>query len=135
METVPTLQLEHLSEAQVRALVIADNRLAELAGWDKDLLAIELQGLTEMDLDFDLEVIGFETAEIDLWIGGGAEGVESDSADASTGFDPNAPVVSRPRWPSAWPWPSKSCSSRRLRFPEPLRRVLCPHPLRRLRPN
>ena len=96
METVPTLQLEHLSEAQVRALVIADNRLAELAGWDKDLLAIELQGLTEMDLDFDLEVIGFETAEIDLWIGGGAEGVESDPADASTGFDPNAPVVSRP---------------------------------------
>lgn len=96
METVPTLQLEHLSEAQVRALVIADNRLAELAGWDKDLLTIELQGLTEMDLDFDLEVIGFETAEIDLWIGGGAEGVESDPADASTGFDPNAPVVSRP---------------------------------------
>jgi hypothetical protein len=95
METVPTLQLEHLSEAQVRAYVIADNRLAELAGWDKDLLAIELQGLSEMDLDFDLEVIGFETAEIDLWIGGGAEGVESDPADAS-GFDPNAPVVSRP---------------------------------------
>jgi len=48
--------------------VIADNRLAELAGWDRDLLAIELQALAEIDLGFDLEVIGFETAEIDLLI-------------------------------------------------------------------
>ncbi|MDX2035339.1 MAG: DNA methyltransferase [Isosphaeraceae bacterium] len=96
LETVPTLQLEHLSEAQVRAYVIADNRLAELAGWDRDLLAIELQGLTEMELDFDLEVIGFETAEIDLAIGGSSEGIESDPADETSGIDPNAPTISRP---------------------------------------
>ncbi len=66
MDTVPTVQLEHLSDAQVRAYVIADNKLAECAGWDRDLLAIELQELVEIDLDFDLEVTGFETAEIDL---------------------------------------------------------------------
>lgn len=96
MDTVPTVQLEHLTQEQVRAYVIADNKLAECAGWDRDLLAIELQGLSEIDLDFDLEVIGFEAAEIDLMIGGGAEENEADPADGSTGFDPNAPTVSRP---------------------------------------
>ncbi len=68
METVPTILLNYLSEAQIRALVIADNKLAELAGWDEDLLALELQCLTEMgtdlDLDFDIGVIGFDEAEL-----------------------------------------------------------------------
>lgn len=95
MATVPTVQLEHLTDEQVRAYVIADNKLAERAGWDRDLLAIELQELAEIDLDFDLDVLGFETAEIDLLIGGGAEEGEADPADASTGLDPDAPTVSR----------------------------------------
>ena len=63
---VPVIELAHLSEAERRAYVIADNRLAELAGWDHEILAIELQSLSAMDLDFDLEITGFETAEIDL---------------------------------------------------------------------
>jgi len=96
METVPTVQLEHLSEAQVRAYVIADNQLAACAGWDRDLLAIELQELAEIDLDFDLEVVGFETAELDLLIGGGGDDAEADPADAWGGLDPDAPTVSRP---------------------------------------
>jgi len=96
MGTVPTVQLEHLSEAQVRAYVIADNRLAECAGWDRDLLAIELQELAEIELDFDLEVTGFETAELDLLIGGGADDAAADPADEWNGLDPDAPTVSRP---------------------------------------
>ena len=56
LENVPTIRLEDLTEAEVRAYVIADNRLAENAGWDRDLLAIELQGLIELDLDFDVTV-------------------------------------------------------------------------------
>lgn len=63
---VPVIKLAHLSDAEGRAYVIADNRLAELAGWDHEILAIELQALSDMDLDFDLEITGFETAEIDL---------------------------------------------------------------------
>jgi DNA modification methylase len=63
---VPVIELAHLSDAERRAYVIADNRLAELAGWDHEILAIELQALSDMDLDFDLEITGFETAEIDL---------------------------------------------------------------------
>jgi 16S rRNA G966 N2-methylase RsmD len=94
LPTVPTLRLDHLSEAQIRAYVIADNKLAENAGWDRDLLALELQGLAELDLGFDLEVIGFETAEIDLLIGESTDG-EVDPADALPEIDPDAPVVSR----------------------------------------
>src|SRR6266566_3717863 len=64
IETVPTCQLSHLSEADKRAYILADNKLAEKAGWDRELLAIELQGLIEIDVD--IELTGFEMAEIDL---------------------------------------------------------------------
>ena len=47
-QEVPTLRVEHLDETEKRAYVLADNRLAEEAGWDKEMLAIELQGLIEM---------------------------------------------------------------------------------------
>jgi DNA modification methylase len=63
-ESVPTLRIAHLSEAEKRAYVVADNRLAELAGWDREILAIELQGLIE--LEFDVELTGFEMGEIDI---------------------------------------------------------------------
>src|SRR5882672_160904 len=53
IDSVPTVRLSHLSEAQKRAYVLADNRLAEKAGWDKQILQIELQGL--IDLDFNVE--------------------------------------------------------------------------------
>ena len=65
---VPCLRLDHMSEDQKRAYVIADNRLAENAGWDRETLAIELGALATADLDFDLGVIGFDPGEIDLII-------------------------------------------------------------------
>ena len=64
LKEVPTVRLAHLSEAEKRAYVLADNRLAELAGWDREILAIELQGL--IDLEFDVELTGFEMGEIDI---------------------------------------------------------------------
>jgi DNA modification methylase len=69
MAEVPTVTLEGLTEDQIRAYVLADNRLAERAKWDHDTLAIELQHLATVDLGFDLTVTGFEIAEIDLAIG------------------------------------------------------------------
>jgi hypothetical protein len=68
---VPTLRVEHLSETEKRAYILADNRLAEDAGWDQEMLAIELQGLIE--LDFSIELAGFDTAEIDLVLDSRAE--------------------------------------------------------------
>lgn len=50
---VPTICLDHMTEVQKRAYVITDNRLAENAGWDRGLLALELQYLSDLDLDFD----------------------------------------------------------------------------------
>ena len=61
---VPTCRLSHLSEADKRAYILADNKLAEKAGWDKQLLAIELQCL--IDLDVEIELTGFEMPEIDI---------------------------------------------------------------------
>src|SRR5215470_2187428 len=64
LDSVPTVRLAHLNAAQRRAYVLADNKLALNAGWDRELLAIELQGL--VDIDFDVEVTGFSLAEVDL---------------------------------------------------------------------
>ncbi len=62
--TVPTLRLSHLSPAERRAYVLADNKLALNAGWDNEILAIELQAL--LDIDFDVTLTGFSLAETDL---------------------------------------------------------------------
>lgn len=80
MTEVPTIELGHLTDAERCAYVIADNRLAELAGWDREILSIELQGLSELDLDFDLEITGFETAELDLLLDG-VDAADEDRAD------------------------------------------------------
>lgn len=68
---VPTLALSHLSAAERRAYVLADNKLALNAGWDTEILAIELQGL--IDLDFDNGLTGFSLAEIDIVLDGARE--------------------------------------------------------------
>ena len=62
MVEVPVILLDHLSEAQRQALVIADNRIAENAGWDEQLLRAELATLREEN--FDLELLGFAEAEL-----------------------------------------------------------------------
>jgi DNA modification methylase len=78
---VPTIALEHLSDAQAKAFAIADNRLTENSKWDERLLAEQLQELSLLDLDFDLEVTGFDMGEIDLKI-------ESLSVEAGRAEDP-----------------------------------------------
>lgn len=61
---VPTLRLSHMSEAEVRAYLVADNRLAERAGWDREVLAAELEVL--IDFDFDVGVVGFDPGEVEI---------------------------------------------------------------------
>jgi len=65
MSQVPTVCVEHLTEAQKRAFLLADNRLAELSSWDEGQLAIELKALSDLDLAFDFEVTGFDTVDLD----------------------------------------------------------------------
>ena len=64
MDAVPTLRLSHLNETERRAYVLADNKLALNAGWDQEILAIEMQAL--VDLGVDTELTGFSLAEVDL---------------------------------------------------------------------
>jgi DNA modification methylase len=68
LSDVPTIRLSHLSAAEKRAYILADNRLAEKAGWDPEILAIELQGL--IDLDFQVELTGFEMPDVDIMVEG-----------------------------------------------------------------
>jgi DNA modification methylase len=63
---VPVIAIGDMTAAQKRAYMLADNKLAENAGWDRELLALELGGLVEMDLDFEISATGFEMGEIDL---------------------------------------------------------------------
>tara|TARA_R110000796_G_scaffold80286_1_gene177754 strand:- start:565 stop:1107 length:543 start_codon:yes stop_codon:yes gene_type:complete len=58
MDVIPTIRLKGLTEAQRKAYVIADNQLALNAGWDLDLLKVEVDGLSE--LDFDINLLGFD---------------------------------------------------------------------------
>lgn len=71
METVPTICIAGLSAAKKRALALADNKLALNAGWDEEILRIELADLQAAD-DVDLPVIGFSEAELERLLGGGS---------------------------------------------------------------
>ena len=67
MDSVPTLHLDTLTEDQIRAYALADNKLAENAAWDNSILAIELHHLLTLDgAASDVTITGFEVAEIDL---------------------------------------------------------------------
>ena len=92
---VPTLRLDHLSPAQARAFMIADNRLTEIAGWDDKLLAEQLKDLSLLGLDFNLEVTGFEMGEIDLRIASLDDLPEQDDDPADAVLEPSlGPPVS-----------------------------------------
>jgi ParB-like chromosome segregation protein Spo0J len=92
---VPVVRLSHLTPAQKRAYVLADNKLALKAGWDPDLLAIELQGLA--DISLDLELTGFELGEIDLVLSDAAEkAFDRGTAEDSVPNAGAAPPTSRP---------------------------------------
>lgn len=73
LEEVPTIELSYLSEAQRKAYILADNKLALNSGWDNDLLAIEFAELGE--LGFDLDLTGFSSEEI------GVDGFEADEVE------------------------------------------------------
>lgn len=79
-KVVPTIALSHLGEAERRAYVLADNKLALNAGWDREILAIELQGL--IDLEFEVELTGFSLAEIDMVLDEANE-ADPDGTDAA----------------------------------------------------
>jgi DNA modification methylase len=92
MEKVPAILLENLTPEEIRAYVLADNRLAEESGWDKDILAIELQHLINID-EFDIAITGFEYAEIDSVL---EESRNKKDEDDSLEMDAPGQVITQP---------------------------------------
>jgi ParB-like nuclease domain/DNA methylase len=92
MREVATIRLDSLTPDQLRAYVIADNRLAEKAGWDKSILSIELQYLLSLDTSFDVTITGFEVPEIDLIL---AESEPTQDAADEVSEEAGGPPVSR----------------------------------------
>jgi hypothetical protein len=87
LKQVPVIELRGLSEAKRRALAIADNKIAENAGWDRELLALELPELAEILLEDgpDISITGFAPVEIDQI----TTDFEEDSSDPADTIDPN----------------------------------------------
>jgi len=92
IETVPCIRTSHLSDAQKRAYIIADNKLTENGGWDETRLKEEFQFLDGLDLDFDLNITGFEIAEIDIMLD---NGMGDDSDDDLPDHDPDVPIITK----------------------------------------
>ena len=76
IKEIPCIFIEHLTEAQKRAYIIADNKLAMNAGWDDEMLSIELSDL--QGADFDLDLLGFDASEIDKLLNGDSDAQEDD---------------------------------------------------------
>jgi len=89
---VPVIFLDHLSEAQAKAYMLADNKLTDRSTWDDAKVAVQLKELSELVLDFDIEAVGFELPEIDLRI----QSLDTpDAADKADEFEPSTePAIS-----------------------------------------
>lgn len=90
MLEVPVLVLAGLSETQKRAYVIADNKIALNAGWDEEMLRVELEALS--DADFDLDILGFSNDELGLYLDDGTTEVEGLTDDDQVPEPPVNPV-------------------------------------------
>jgi DNA modification methylase len=91
IDEIPTITLKGLTEAQIKAYIIADNKLALNAGWDEELLKLEIEALQEMQ--FDIDLLGFSMDELDdLGIGDVDLDLDTDKADEVPELEEN-PVI------------------------------------------
>jgi ParB-like chromosome segregation protein Spo0J len=90
LASVPCIRLAHLTETQKRAYIIADNKLALNAGWDEDMLGLELADLREAD--FDLGLMGFDAEEIELALNPSEPNFEPGTEDDQGKLDEKSPI-------------------------------------------
>lgn len=93
---VPCVFVEHLTEAQKKAYILADNRLATSAGWDEELLALEFADLKEFGFDF--EITGFDAAEIERLLSYNGDNVDDDDFDLTDALEQAAFVLPGDVW-------------------------------------
>ena len=94
MRVVSAVSAKHLTPERKRAFMLADNRLAELAEWDEEVLKIELGELSSLKLDFEFEVTGFDTVDLDLLEGKASE--KAPGPELLPELDREQPAVSMP---------------------------------------
>jgi hypothetical protein len=116
LDEVPTITLEGLTERQKRTLRIADNKIALNAGWDLDLLKMELGELSGLDVDLDLTLTGFSTGELDVLLG-----VSDDPDDEAI---PAVPTTPRTKPGDVWQLGSHRVGCGDSRDPAILRAVV-----------
>jgi DNA modification methylase len=97
LKKVPVIKVENLTPAEIKAYRLADNQLTMNTGYDETLLKIEIKELINLDPEFELELIGFETAEIDLLVTDAAqdEPVDNDPANDVPPVDETA-IITKP---------------------------------------
>ena len=95
LEFIPAIKLAHLSEAQERALAIADNKIALNSSWDLEILSEELEFMSAPDFEIEVGIIGFDTPEIDLIIGEPVETSKLDPADEPISIDRSKPAITQ----------------------------------------
>lgn len=95
MQQVPVIKLTHLSDAQKKAYRIADNKLTENGEWDFDLLKIEFEDLSNLELDFNLDITGFDTADIDVMLDDSTKETKLDEKTNAVPFIPENEIVSQ----------------------------------------
>ena len=96
LEAIPVIRISHLSAVQKQALAIADNKIALNSSWDLEILSEERKVLSSPDLEFDVAITGFETAEIDFIVDGAAVLSASDPADEIPAIDRSIPAITQP---------------------------------------
>lgn len=96
LDKAPTILVSHLSEAEKKAYSLADNKIAANAGWDSDLLALEIGAISQLDAEFDFNVTGFSAPEIDNLLTAASNDNEyKDESDIINDIK-GQPVVSKP---------------------------------------
>lgn len=91
MHVIPVIRIQHLSDAEKRAFIIGENKLAEMGAWDPAILRSELRFFTDLKIDIDFSVLGFETAEVDIILENAADCADD---DAATRIAPNQKAIS-----------------------------------------
>ncbi len=95
LDKVPTILVANLTDAEKKAYIIADNKLSENAGWDKDLLAAEFSVIAKLDADFNFDATGFAAPAVD-WLLSRGDNDNTGDDDEVRDNDADAPVISRP---------------------------------------
>ncbi len=94
LKTVPCVERSHLTDAQKRAYILADNQLAQLSGWDEKLVALELSDIHKLGVD--LKLIGFQPAKLRKWAPEATNTDDDDVTEKTPPAEPPADPVSRP---------------------------------------